>query len=156
MARALWARRAGRGTAALRHLQQAVSIGARTGLARSILDYGPAVPPLLEQLLQSETFPPESQAHLAILNLLGRTGAETRISPWIAGAAARNPFRHQDFTDREREVLRLLAKRLSNREIAQRICVTENTVKFHLKNILLKLGVKRRLEVVSALEEMNG
>jgi DNA-binding CsgD family transcriptional regulator len=51
-----------------------------------------------------------------------------------------------DLTDRELEILQLALSDLSNREIAGRISVSINTVKFHLKNIYDKLGVSNRKE----------
>lgn len=49
-------------------------------------------------------------------------------------------------TSREREVLRLAAEGMSNREIAQVLFVTDQTVKFHLGNVYRKLGVTNRTE----------
>ena len=53
-------------------------------------------------------------------------------------------------TDREREVLELLVQGVtSNKELAERLFVSENTVKYHLRNILMKLHVQNRAQVVS-------
>jgi DNA-binding NarL/FixJ family response regulator len=53
-------------------------------------------------------------------------------------------------TEREREVLDLLVQGVtSNRELAERLVVTENTVKYHLRNILDKLHVQNRAQVVA-------
>ena len=53
-------------------------------------------------------------------------------------------------TDREREVLDLLVQGVtSNRELAERLVVSENTVKYHLRNILDKLHVQNRAQVVA-------
>jgi DNA-binding NarL/FixJ family response regulator len=51
-----------------------------------------------------------------------------------------------ELTDREREVLRLVAEGATNREIASRLYVSENTVGFHMKNILAKLHLKNRAQ----------
>src|ERR671934_1328433 len=53
-------------------------------------------------------------------------------------------------TEREREVLDLLVQGVtSNKELAERLVVTENTVKYHLRNILDKLHVQNRAQVVA-------
>ncbi|MFW6113627.1 MAG: response regulator [Actinomycetota bacterium] len=54
-------------------------------------------------------------------------------------------------TPKEEEVLRLLVQGLGNREMAERLYVSSNTLKFHLKNIYAKLGVHSRTEVIRKL-----
>jgi DNA-binding NarL/FixJ family response regulator len=57
-------------------------------------------------------------------------------------------------TPREREVLQHLTRGSSNKEIANALCVSENTVKNHLKNILAKLHLQNRVQAVAfALRE---
>jgi len=51
-------------------------------------------------------------------------------------------------TDRELEVLKLVAQGLNNREIAKRLFISENTVKNHVRNILEKLQLHSRMEAV--------
>jgi two-component system, NarL family, response regulator LiaR len=55
----------------------------------------------------------------------------------------------KDLTRRELEVLALLAKGLSNPDIAERLVVSRATVKVHISNILSKLGVSNRAEAIS-------
>ena len=54
-----------------------------------------------------------------------------------------------DLTDREREVLALMVEGLNNNEIADRLVVSPSTVKFHIANIFMKLGVENRVAAVT-------
>lgn len=56
------------------------------------------------------------------------------------------PHSSDDLSEREQEVLRLLADGLSNKEIAQKLYLSVRTVEAHLRNIYSKLGVRSRLE----------
>jgi two-component system, NarL family, response regulator DevR len=58
-------------------------------------------------------------------------------------------------TGREIEVLRLLAKGMSNRDIARTLFVSESTAKFHVANIMRKLEVTRRAEAVYVASKMG-
>jgi DNA-binding NarL/FixJ family response regulator len=51
-------------------------------------------------------------------------------------------------TDQEREIVRLIAQGLTNKEIGERLFLSPNTIKFHISDIMQKLKVKRRAEVV--------
>ena len=54
----------------------------------------------------------------------------------------------ETLTNREREVLGLLAEGLSNKEIAQTLQISEHTAKFHVNSILQKLSAQKRVEAV--------
>ncbi len=54
-------------------------------------------------------------------------------------------------TSREREILGLLGKSLGNKEIADTLCLSESTVKTHLRNTYRKLGVRNRSEAIALL-----
>jgi NarL family two-component system response regulator LiaR len=56
---------------------------------------------------------------------------------------------HFEMTDRELEILALIADGLNNREIAEQLFVSRSTIKTHVSNILTKLGVSSRTEAVA-------
>lgn len=58
-----------------------------------------------------------------------------------------------DFSSREEEVFKLLTEDLPNKEIAQRLFISENTVKFHIKNIYRKTGCSNRKDLSALLSE---
>ena len=58
-------------------------------------------------------------------------------------------------TKRELEILELMAKGMSNREIAEKLFVSENTVKTHSSHLFDKLSAKRRTQAVQIAKEMG-
>ena len=60
-----------------------------------------------------------------------------------------------DITPREREILTLLARGLSNVAIGQRLYISSATVKFHVGNLMQKLGARRRAEAVYAASKLG-
>jgi DNA-binding NarL/FixJ family response regulator len=107
---------------------------------------------LLARSLRHETRAPLDElirgseaAHASLEPYLAQRGSEG--APTVSGAAA-------SLTPREREVLTLLGKGLTNREIAQALVITEFTAKVHVRHVLSKLGVRSRTE--AALVAVRG
>ena len=83
----------------------------------------------------------------------GAVTGQPRLSPEAAQVLiqeVREPSsKSYDLTEREREILLLMIEGLPNIKIAERLHVSASTVKFHVSNVLSKLGVTSRTEAVS-------
>lgn len=93
--------------------------------------------------------------------LRGVVAGEAYVSPSIASemliALTRSPAPDplQELTERERVILGLIAQALTNREIGQRVNLSEKTVKHHVTNILQKLQVRGRVEAALLLQRQG-
>lgn len=107
--------------------------------------------PLLLNYLQREIQPEPQQGGAQLLALQSRHphwfSAEPVGRP--APVAAPQPALSSLLSKRELAILRLIAAGLSNREIAERLCLSVNTVKAHAWNINGKLGTERRTQAVA-------
>jgi DNA-binding NarL/FixJ family response regulator len=93
----------------------------------------------------------DAPAHQLIETIRRIQAGEVFIQPEIASRALREMMRPgaqtwEPLSEREREVLVLLAQGAANKEIAERLVITEGTVKNHVSNILAKLQVENRTQ----------
>jgi two-component system, NarL family, response regulator LiaR len=102
-------------------------------------------------------------ATFAVLGIwLGLTGTKERVVVKEVLVPAGKPFvpderkrEHLGITRREFEILELIAQGMSNREIAGRLYVSENTIKTHSSRVFDKLGAKRRTQAVQLGKEFG-
>ena len=131
--------------AALRDLTDALTSGYPVGYRRLFLDEGAPLSDLLREV--AETGSGEVAASAARL-LAGADEGRSR-------PAARSVPASDGLSERELEVLRLLATDLTGPEIARRLFVSVNTLRTHTKHIFTKLGVNTRRAAVSRATELD-
>ena len=79
----------------------------------------------------------------------GRATLAPEATAALIQAATKPDLPNYDLTPREQEVLKLLTEGLNNTQVAERLVVSQSTVKFHVSSILSKLGVSSRTEAVA-------
>lgn len=91
----------------------------------------------------------DTQADELIRSIKAAANGQVQLSPQAAARLVREvraPESPESLTERETDVLRLLAQGKANKEIAHALVIGENTVKTHVSSILLKLGVQSRTQ----------
>jgi LuxR family maltose regulon positive regulatory protein len=135
-------------------LLQAVSLGRPEGYVRVFLDLGW---PLYELLERSPASAPVAGEYVRSLLAAFRQEREAQRSRMAENAPLAPTFAQSladPLTERELEVLHLLADGLSNKEIGDRLVIAPSTVKQHLKNIYGKLDVHSRTQAVARGREL--
>jgi LuxR family transcriptional regulator, maltose regulon positive regulatory protein len=126
---------------------------AQAGLRRTILDEGRDIGPLL----------------MAFQESVAQTGGTSDLHSFISGLVSEwkshnQPQQNQPIppamtagplSQRERDILKLIAAGLSNKEIARDLAIAPETVKSHIKNIFTKLNVERRIQAVSIAQNLG-
>ena len=129
-------------SAAIAHLERAITLAEPEGHVRVFLDEDPRIHPLLEAM--AERGPSAGY--------VGRILDASSQRP--ARRATRQPL-VDPLSERELDVLRLLASELTGPEIARELIVSVNTLRTHTKNIYSKLGVTSRRAAVRHAEELQ-
>lgn len=145
LARAVLYQAVGRGEEALRMLRPALAAAAPRGYCRLFLDEGDLLRPLLDSL--------ELRHHDPELTLFVQ-----RLLEALPGVPARGKTAQVELdrlSDRELEVLRLLAAGQSYKEIGEQLFLSLNTVQFHVKNIYGKLAVNKRVQAIEKARAMD-
>lgn len=138
--------------AAAGELRQALALAERSGSIRAFLDEGPLMPALLKLVTEPAedggTAPAASDGECT-QDVVDRA----RMLTELMGDRKARPESH--LTVRELEILRELGNGYSNKVIARNVGVSHNTVRYHLKNIFVKLNVHSRLSAVRAAQEAD-
>ncbi len=139
----------GEADAALVSLGQALELAAPEHYVRSFLDLGQAMEALLRRALERQAMSESTVAYVRQLLSRFRRASPVDSSPRWAELTV------DPLTQREMDVLRLIAEGLSNQEIADRLFLALSTVKGHARIIFDKLQVQRRTEAVARARELG-
>lgn len=129
---------------ALVQLETAVSLSESGGFIRRFVDMGAPMAKLLAALPGREKRPYLQKLLAAFDQSLIQPAANSSAQPLI-----------DPLTEREMEVLQLLAQRQTNQEIAQQLIISPHTVNDHLKNIYSKLSVHGRRQAAKRAQELG-
>ena len=127
---------------AIASLEQALTLAEPEGFVRTFVDEGPPMAHLLYKAL------PQGSAPDYIRRLLAAFPVDEMEQPGIKKRQTQAAELIEPLSDREIEVLELIADGLTNREIAAKLYVTLNTVKAHTRSIYGKLEVNSRTKAV--------
>jgi len=152
----------GRAEEAMPPLARALAVAEETGRVLAFLEHGSPMVALLHEAVRQGVEASYARQILAAFEAIGRAGvrlAPERLSPegTPSAQAALADINHpvEPLSERELEVLRLLRSALPQREIAEELYISINTVRSHVKHIYAKLGVHSRLEAVERAEELG-
>ncbi|HSM55724.1 MAG TPA: LuxR C-terminal-related transcriptional regulator [Candidatus Sulfomarinibacteraceae bacterium] len=134
-------------SAALTALRQALALAEPQGYVRRFVDEGPVMAHLLYAALEQDLMPDYTGRLLAAFEL-----EHDASQPQPAGRAAGLV---EPLSEREHEVLQLIAAGLSNQEIASELVLSIHTVKSHASNLYGKLGVGSRTEAIAAAHTLG-
>ena len=134
---------------ALEKLAKALDLAEPGGFIRLFVDLGPQMADLLKQLLNKKNVAVDYiKQILAAFSEDGRSLSPSPSHP--SPQPLVDPLTH-----RELDILELLAQRLQNKEIAEKLFISDQTVKGHLKNIYQKLNVRNRRQAVEKARKIG-
>jgi LuxR family maltose regulon positive regulatory protein len=139
---------------ALTSLEAALVIAESGGFVRILIDEGEPMLQLLRQAATRGIAPEYTSKLVAAFEQPDRAALASAPTDSPQQLPSLQPL-VEPLSERELEVLRLLAIGLSNPEIAQRLFIATSTVRSHLKNIYGKLNVHRRWDAVHRAEELG-
>jgi LuxR family maltose regulon positive regulatory protein len=145
----------GQEAAALTALQEAVERSAPGGALRLVADCGPGLIDLLHTLQAKGVAPRYIQKVLAVFDTRAAGPIAPSTSPGAVASTVRQDVMVEVLTNREIDVLALLAERLTDKEIAERLLLSPLTVKKYTQRIYRKLGVGNRRAAVNQARRLS-
>jgi len=154
--RALALQTEGDTTGALVALERALTLAAPEGYVRMFVDEGMAMARLLQAGRAQGIAPHYISSLLAAFGKDegGRMNDEIPSAPLHPSSFIAQPL-VEPLTEREREILRLIAEGLSNQAIAERLIIAVSTVKRHINNLFGKLAVESRTQALVRARELR-
>lgn len=140
----------GHGDAARLQLVEALRRGHRLGLMRSLVDADPMARALLQKLHATESLDPVLAFYVERL-----LGTRSPAQAQACGAAASPTGLLQSLSEREMDMLGLLAQAMPNKKMARALELSPETVKWYLSRIYTKLGVPGRQEAVARARDLG-
>jgi LuxR family maltose regulon positive regulatory protein len=137
---------------ALTTLKECVMVAMVQGYVHTIMDVEGPILDLLHKLGDELKFEKEQEELSSYIQRLIDSREDSTPSTWQLWPGTKLS---DSLTDREIKVLELLAKGHSNQKIAGIMVISQSTVKFHLKNIYLKLGVHTRTQAIARGGELR-
>lgn len=128
---------------------RAIRMGHGTGLLRSLLDATACAPEAFAALAQTPLHEPVLAFYVKRLLAAAGSSANGALEHGASGQASMPAL-----SERESEILGLLAQAMSNKKIASVLNLSPETVKWHLKNIYAKLGVDGRGKAAARLRDL--
>lgn len=141
--------------AALALLKQAVLTAEPGGFIRLFVDLGPRMAGLLDRLRRTGVASGYAGQILQAFTEPTPAAPKQRAAQKAAVSPVERTETVEPLTEREREILALLAQRLSNKEIAQALVISPQTVKRHATNIYQKLQAGGRREAVAVATRLG-
>jgi LuxR family transcriptional regulator, maltose regulon positive regulatory protein len=129
--------------------------GSREGFVRLVVDEGPLVAGPIQAVLRPLKAAPQQSDPILIeyaqrlLDVLGPEALALAEPAQAQAATTEVPWQVEPLTQKEMQVLKLLAEGYSNSSISEKLFVSDSTVRTHLRNINMKLAAQNRTQAVS-------
>jgi len=142
---------------ALRSLREAVKKAARPRFIRCFVDEGPAVEGLLRKLFSPDSDDPGAATEfgLLLINSFESESSAERVDVSLVAEHLPDSAPPEALNQTERDVLRLIAIGMSNKDIAHRLGLTVGCVKWYMQQIFMKLDVRRRTMAVRRAQQFG-